>query len=104
MDLAASLEFGLEGEDRNLVQRAQLLADEFASRAREYDEEARFPTENFERLRQEDFLTLAVPRKYGGRGVDSGYPDFLPLLVTEAVATGCASTAWNLQSHYEHCC
>jgi alkylation response protein AidB-like acyl-CoA dehydrogenase len=97
------MDIGLTREQRGWVARAELLAKEFATRARQYDEAAAFPAENFAKLRQEGFLTLGVPHKYGGQGVDDGYPDFLPLLVAEAVAAGCGSTGWNLQTHYEHC-
>jgi len=103
MDPSHTMDVDLAEADQALIQRAHTLAGEFATRAREYDNEARFPAKNFEQLREEGFLTLAVPRRYGGNGVDSGYPDLLPLLVVETLAAGCGSTAWNLQTHYAHC-
>ena len=93
------MDFSLSRDDQLLVDRARGLAAEFATRAREYDEAAAFPARNFERLREEGFLTLTVPRELGGHGF---WRDnrFLPFyMVLEAIATGCASTAQLLQVH-----
>jgi alkylation response protein AidB-like acyl-CoA dehydrogenase len=40
-----------------------------AQRAPEYDQEARFFTEDFEELREAGYLTMAVPRELGGAGL-----------------------------------
>lgn len=93
------MDFRLSQEDQALVDRARLLASEFATRAREYDEAAAFPEKDFERLRAEGYLALTVPEELGGRGLWQG-GRFLPFyLVLEAIAAGAASTAQLLQVH-----
>lgn len=91
------MDFRLTSGEQHLVDRARVLAGEFATRAREYDEAAAFPKENFERLREEGLLTLTVPKELGGHGFWQG-DRYLPLyMVLEAIATGDASTAQLLQ-------
>src|SRR5215831_17847826 len=93
------MDFRLSEEDQALVERARLLAGDFATRAREYDEAAAFPEKDFERLRAEGFLALTVPEELGGRGFWQG-GRFLPFyMVLEAIAAGAASTAQLLQVH-----
>jgi alkylation response protein AidB-like acyl-CoA dehydrogenase len=95
------MDFALTAEEQALVDRARVLAAEFATRARQYDEAAAFPADNFARLRGEGFLTLTVPRELGGHGFWQA-DRFLPYyLVLETLAAGCASTAQlvQIQSH-----
>lgn len=51
----------------------QVLSDELLARCRErapvYDQENRFFTEDFEELRDAGYLTIAVPREFGGMGM-----------------------------------
>jgi butyryl-CoA dehydrogenase len=91
------VDFSLSADDRHLVERARALAGEFAPRAREYDEAAAFPTEDFARLRDEGFLTLAVPQSLGGHGMwrDRRFVAYYTIL--ETIAAGNASTAQLLQ-------
>lgn len=95
------MDFTLVADDQQLVERAQALAAEFAPRARAYDEQAAFPAEDFQRLREECFLTLAVPRELGGHGMwrDDRYVPYY--LVLAALASGNASTGQlaQIQSH-----
>ena len=93
------VDFSLTAEDERWLDRARELAADFATRAREYDEDARFPAENFQRLREAGFLTLTVPRAYGGLGLwrDDRYLLFYRIL--ETIAAGCSSTAQLLQVH-----
>lgn len=91
----------LAPEDQRLIERAKELAGAFATRAREYDEAAAFPAEDFAQLRAEGFLTLAVPRELGGHGMWQG-TRYLPYYrVLETLAAGSASTAQlvQIQSH-----
>ncbi|HUZ03638.1 MAG TPA: acyl-CoA dehydrogenase family protein [Thermomicrobiaceae bacterium] len=91
------MDFTLSSTDRDLVERARGLAAEFAPRAREYDEAAAFPEEDFARLREEGFLTLTVPVNLGGHGMWQG-DRYLPFYtVLETIAAGSASTAQLLQ-------
>lgn len=95
------MDITLAPEDQALVDRARVLAAEFATRAREYDEAASFPEQDFARLREEGFLKLTVPRELGGHGMWQGNR-YLPLyMILETLATGSASTAQlvQIQSH-----
>jgi alkylation response protein AidB-like acyl-CoA dehydrogenase len=74
---------------------AEQLAAEFAPRAAEIDREARFPTENIERMKEVGYLSSVVPAELGGGGAD---------LATFAgcqkiIAGACASTALATNMH-----
>jgi alkylation response protein AidB-like acyl-CoA dehydrogenase len=91
------MEFAHSPEDQALLERARALASEFAERAKEYDDAASFPEEDFRRVREEGFHTLAIPKKLGGHGMwrDDRYAIFYAIL--ETLATGNASTAQLVQ-------
>ncbi|MPZ23335.1 MAG: acyl-CoA dehydrogenase [Dehalococcoidia bacterium] len=55
---------------RQLIELAGSLADEFAGRAERYDRENSFPFENFDRLRELRYTSLTVPERYGGLGAN----------------------------------
>jgi alkylation response protein AidB-like acyl-CoA dehydrogenase len=95
--------FELSREEEALVNRARGLAAEFAPRAREYDEAASFPAENFRRVYEEGLLTLTIPQELGGHGYWLGSRHLPYYLVLEAIASGCASTAWSLKIHSNAC-
>jgi alkylation response protein AidB-like acyl-CoA dehydrogenase len=89
------VEFRITDEQRSLQQRCLTLAAAFATRSAEHDRDASHPTENYQRLRQEGFLALSVPREWGGSGVD-----FLGhTLAYEALGQGCPSTALAFNMH-----
>jgi alkylation response protein AidB-like acyl-CoA dehydrogenase len=89
------VDFRLEDEHERLRQRCLELAAEFATRSAEHDREATHPTENYDRLREEGFLALSVPKEWGGAGVG-----FLGHTVAfEALAQGCPSTALAFNMH-----
>jgi alkylation response protein AidB-like acyl-CoA dehydrogenase len=80
---------------RRLRQRCEALAADFATRSSAHDRDASHPTENYDRLRQEGFLELSVPKEFGGAGVG-----FLGhTLAYEALAEGCPSTALSFNMH-----
>lgn len=91
------MDFTFSAEDRALIERARMLAADFATRARQYDEAAAFPAEDFARLREEGFLKLTVPVELGGHGMWQGkrYAPFYAIL--ETIAAGDASTGQLLQ-------
>jgi len=65
------MDFQLSQEQREINARAAGFADrEVAPYAAELDRENRFPAETFERLADEGFTGLCVPREYGGAGLD----------------------------------
>jgi alkylation response protein AidB-like acyl-CoA dehydrogenase len=95
------VDFSLSGRDQHLLARAETLAAEFATRARAYDDDAAFPAEDFRRLREEGFLTLAVPTELGGHGMWQSNRFVTYYLLLAALAAGNASTAQlvQIQSH-----
>ncbi|HUG16519.1 MAG TPA: acyl-CoA dehydrogenase family protein [Thermomicrobiales bacterium] len=95
------MDFALSTLDQALVDRAKALAKEFATRAREHDEAASFPAQDFERLRKEGFLTLAVPQELGGHGMWDANRFATYYLILESLAAGSASTGQlvQIQSH-----
>jgi len=65
------MDFQLSQEQREIKDRAAGFADrEVAPYAADLDREDRFPAETFERLADEGFTGLCVPREYGGAGLD----------------------------------
>jgi len=63
------VDFALSDEHRELQRRCLGLAADFATRAAAHDRDASHPIENYDRLREEGFLALNVPKKWGGAGV-----------------------------------
>ena len=96
-----SVDFTLSDHDQRLLERARTLSAEFATRAREYDDNAAFPAEDFRRLRDEGFLTLAIPEELGGHGMWQSNRFVAYYMILEALASGNASTAQlvQIQSH-----
>jgi alkylation response protein AidB-like acyl-CoA dehydrogenase len=89
------VDFALSDEHRELQRRCRDLAADFATRAAEHDRDASHPVENYDRLRDEGFLALNVPKKWGGAGVGLlGHT-----IAFEALAQGCPSTALAFNMH-----
>lgn len=78
------------------VDKARLLAADFAKRAAEHDRDASFPFENFQALFDAGLLSLTVPRERGGLG--AGMLESVRVL--NEIARGCSSTALVLAMHY----
>jgi alkylation response protein AidB-like acyl-CoA dehydrogenase len=90
------------GTDRTSAERLEIvdrLAGDFRSRARELDETAAFPAENFAQLREAGLLALTVPAAYGGDDLwwEGRYRPYYELL--EALARVDSPTAQLLQVH-----
>jgi len=89
------VDFALSDEHRRLQRRCLELAADFATRAAEHDRDASHPIENYRRLREDGFLELNVPKKWGGAGVGLlGHT-----IAFEALAQGCPSTALAFNMH-----
>ena len=89
------MDFSISEEHRHLQKRCRELAQEFIARSPEHDRAASHPIENFNRLRQEGFLELTIPKQWGGAGVS-----FLGhTLAYEALGQGCPSTALSFNMH-----
>ncbi len=87
--------FAQTKRQKDIVRKAGILATEFSVRAAHYDQNALFPFENFEALKEAGFLDLTIPEKYGGQG--AGLYDFL--LLQETIAQGDGPTALSLGWH-----
>jgi alkylation response protein AidB-like acyl-CoA dehydrogenase len=89
------VDFALSDKHRDLQRRCRELAADFATRAAEHDRDASHPVENYRILREEGFLELTVPKRWGGAGVGLlGHT-----IAFEALAQGCPSTALAFNMH-----
>lgn len=82
-------------KQKELLDATGSLADRFHERAAQVDEEGVFPFENFADLKQAGYLSLTVPEKFGGKGINL----YEMLLVLERVAQGDGATALSLGWH-----
>lgn len=89
---------------RNTIQRdsfgevintALALKENFKKRAEHVDREGVFPHENFQDLKNHNFLSLTIPKEYGGKGLN--LLEFLT--IQEHLAEGDAPTALSLGWH-----
>ncbi|KMJ58428.1 acyl-CoA dehydrogenase [Bacillus sp. LL01] len=87
--------FAQTKRQEDIVRKAGILATDFSERAAHYDQNAEFPFENFEVLKEAGYLDLTIPEKYGGQG--AGLYDFL--LLQETIAQGDGPTALSLGWH-----
>lgn len=81
-----------------LLDKARVLADQFALSASHYDETGNFPFVNFDQLHEADLLRLTSTRENGGLG---GGLTEAQAIVAE-IARGEPSTALVLAMHYSH--
>ena len=73
----------------------ELGRERFLPRAAAYDEDGRFPTENYEDLKDAGFLGLVIPERFGGLGVDyAGYAR-----ISAELGYWCGSTALTFNMH-----
>jgi alkylation response protein AidB-like acyl-CoA dehydrogenase len=92
--------FEVSANDAEWIAKARALKPVFAARAREVDERGGWPESNFQDLREQGFLRVAVPQEFGGlAGKDAGY-SFVCHAIIEIVASACASTAWALLNQW----
>lgn len=87
--------FRLDPEQSALLDRVRTLAaTRFAPRAAEYDREARFPTENYQDLRDAGLLAICIPKAQGGLGAT--YQTYS--LAGAEIGRYCGATAlsWNM--------
>ncbi|MEH2056599.1 MAG: acyl-CoA dehydrogenase family protein [Nostoc sp.] len=80
----------------NLLDLADSLAADFATRAAIHDRNSSFPFENFDALHKAKLLSLTVPVEFGGQAV--GYTTACQVI--EKIASGDPSTALVLTMHY----
>ena len=78
-----------------VLNRINELGERFAARAKGIDEDASFPTENYKDLAAEGFMTLVVPKEYGGHGFTLGEY----AMVGAEIAKYCGATALTYNMH-----
>ncbi|SHM53806.1 acyl-CoA dehydrogenase family protein [Gracilibacillus kekensis] len=78
--------------NRSYIEDVIKLSEIFAERANQVDEDALFPHENFEDIKENGLLALTVPKEYGGSGID--LVEFLQ--VQQQLAKGDGPTALSL--------
>jgi alkylation response protein AidB-like acyl-CoA dehydrogenase len=81
------------------TQTRELAAERFAPRAAIFDREARFPTENYDDLRDAKLLGICVPAQYGGVGAD--YRAYS--LAAAEIGRYCGATALTFNMHVSSC-
>jgi alkylation response protein AidB-like acyl-CoA dehydrogenase len=80
---------------KELLEKTSQLSKEFSLTADYYDREGLFPFKHFDRLKEEGYLKLTIPKQYGGNGATL----YEFLLVQEKIAQGDAATALSLGWH-----
>jgi alkylation response protein AidB-like acyl-CoA dehydrogenase len=85
----------MSDKQKQLLDLAGRLADEFAGRAAQHDRDNSFPFENIEALKQSGYTALVVPERHGGLGAD--LLDFI--VCQERLAQGCGATALAINMH-----
>jgi alkylation response protein AidB-like acyl-CoA dehydrogenase len=89
------VDFRITEEQERLRQKCLELAADFATRSADHDRDASHPVENYNRLREEGFLTLTIDKSFSGMGLD-----FLShTLAYEALGQGCPATALAFNMH-----
>jgi len=88
---------GVELNDQQvgLLALAQELGVNFGRRAARYDQEASFPFENYDDMREAGLLKLCVPKSHGGLGADL----FTYALVSATLGKYCGATALTFNMH-----
>src|SRR5262245_19249976 len=87
-------QFHTEREQR-FIDLAATLADEFAPRAAQYDENEAFPYENYARLKETGYTILTIPEELGGLGASL----LERIKAQERLAQGCGATALAINMH-----
>jgi len=78
-----------------LATARKLGSEKFLPRAAGYDREGRFPTENYDDLREAGFLALVIPEQYGGMGVQYGQY----MEISAELGRWCGATALTFNMH-----
>lgn len=64
------MDFALSAEQQTVQEQARRLASRVKEQSARLDRESRFPREILQLYAQEEMFGLALPREYGGRGLD----------------------------------
>jgi alkylation response protein AidB-like acyl-CoA dehydrogenase len=82
--------------EQRFLDLAAGLADDFAKRAAQHDEEGSFPFENYARLRETGYTRLIIPESLGGLGATM----LERIKAQERLAQGCGATALAINMHF----
>jgi alkylation response protein AidB-like acyl-CoA dehydrogenase len=82
--------------EQRFIDLAAGLADDFAQRSAQHDEDASFPYENYARLKESGYTTLIIPEKFGGLGATL----LERIKAQERLAQGCGPTALAINMHF----
>jgi alkylation response protein AidB-like acyl-CoA dehydrogenase len=82
--------------EQRFIDLAAQLADDFAPRAAQHDEEASFPYENYARLKETGYTVLTIPEELGGMGASL----LERIKAQERLAQGCGATALAINMHF----
>ena len=86
----------LTKDQKEILEKAEWLAEEcLGPRAAEYDREAKHPIESWKDVWKQGLLGLAVPKEYGGLGLDM----LTYVMTVERLAYGCTSTGMTVHMH-----
>jgi len=87
---------GMTERELETIRVAETLSSEvLAKNAQRYDDDAAFPQDNFDAMREHGLTGVVVPERFGGLGLrPHAYAAFL-----RALSRGCASTAASFHMH-----
>ena len=82
--------------EQRFIDLAAGLADDFAKRAAQHDEDESFPFENYERMRERGYTNLIIPEEFGGLGASL----LERVKAQERLAQGDGATALAINMHF----
>jgi alkylation response protein AidB-like acyl-CoA dehydrogenase len=82
--------------EQRFIDLAAKLADDFAQRAAQHDEEESFPHENYARLKEHGYTIMTIPEQLGGLGASL----LERIKAQERLAQGCGATALAINMHF----
>ncbi len=82
--------------EQRFIDLAAKLADDFAQRAAQHDEDESFPFENYEQMRECNYTNLIIPEEFGGLGATL----LERIKAQERLAQGDGATALAINMHF----
>ncbi len=82
--------------EQRFIDLAAELADDFAKRAAQHDEDESFPHENYARLRASGYTIMTIPEELGGLGASL----LERCKAQERLAEGCGATSLAVNMHF----
>src|SRR5262249_7318491 len=82
--------------EQRFINLAAGLADDFAKRAAQHDNDESFPFENYEQMRESGYTNLIIPEEFGGLGASL----LERVKAQERLAQGDGATALAINMHF----